>query len=426
MDEARTNQEILSGMDSAHARACRAQRDLFRFIAEAQRRELWWADGARDMAHMVGSRYRISNWKAQRWVEAARALESLPIVAEAFSSGVLAVDQVVELTRFATPEDESELVEWARNAPSGAIRAQGDLRARRAREDAESIERSRRLDWWFHDEGRQFSMVADLPAADGAVVARAIERIAGTIPLMPNEEDPCHAPARRADALVALASTRISEDPHPDRAAVIVHVPAEVLAEAAAKAAVTEAQAVTEVLAGGPAGATTAPGPEVPMSFAALPGPGEDEILGGPGCRITPGGVIPADTVMRLLCHCRLHGIVEDSAGDLVRMARVSRDPPEWMMRQLRYRDGGCTFPGCGERRWTRAHHIRWWTTGGPTEMWNLVLVCHWHHKLVHELGWSLTRDADGTVRWYTPDGRRYRAGPAPPTGRSQPQLALA
>jgi hypothetical protein len=44
------------------------------------------------------------------------------------------------------------------------------------------------------------------------------------------------------------------------------------------------------------------------------------------------------------------------------------------------------------------------------------VLVCFFHHVLVHEHSWSLTRDRiTGEVRWYRPDGRRYRAGPDPP-----------
>src|SRR6059058_1325663 len=57
------------------------------------------------------------------------------------------------------------------------------------------------------------------------------------------------------------------------------------------------------------------------------------------------------------------------------------------MMRQLRYRDVECRFPGCGARRFTQAHHIVWWKEGGPTDLDNLVLVCFFHHKLVHELG---------------------------------------
>jgi hypothetical protein len=135
--------------------------------------------------------------------------------------------------------------------------------------------------------------------------------------------------------------------------------------------------------------------------------------------------VVSAETVARLLCHGRVQGVVEDAAGDVVGLGRRSREPSEWMIRQLRYRDRGCTFPGCGSKRFLRAHHVRWWRAGGPTDLDNLVLICFWHHKVVHEYGWSLTRRADGTVRWYRPDGRRFRAGPGPPDHRARDHPAL-
>jgi hypothetical protein len=96
------------------------------------------------------------------------------------------------------------------------------------------------------------------------------------------------------------------------------------------------------------------------------------------------------------------------------------------MMRQLRYRDQECRFPGCGSRRFTQAHHIGWWSRGGRTDLENLVLTCTFHHKLVHEHGWSLARDPDNTVRWYRPDGIRYRAGPRPRSDLPESQPALA
>jgi hypothetical protein len=85
------------------------------------------------------------------------------------------------------------------------------------------------------------------------------------------------------------------------------------------------------------------------------------------------------------------------------------------MVRQLRYRDRECRFPGCGARRFLQAHHVVWRARGGPTELANLVLICFFHHRLVHEGGWSVRRSRDGTVGWLSPDGRRFEAGPAPP-----------
>ena len=98
------------------------------------------------------------------------------------------------------------------------------------------------------------------------------------------------------------------------------------------------------------------------------------------------------------------------------------------MMRQLRYRDKECRFPGCGARRFTQAHHVVWWEHGGPTDLDNLVLVCTFHHKLVHEYGWAVRRDPDGTVRWFRSDGSWYHPGPgpAPPREARERQPALA
>jgi len=66
-------------------------------------------------------------------------------------------------------------------------------------------------------------------------------------------------------------------------------------------------------------------------------------------------------------------------------------------------------------RRYTEAHHVRWWRRGGRTDLENLVLICSFHHKVVHEHGWSLSRNTEGTMSWFRPDGVRYRAGPGPP-----------
>jgi hypothetical protein len=45
----------------------------------------------------------------------------------------------------------------------------------------------------------------------------------------------------------------------------------------------------------------------------------------------------------------------------------------------------------------------------------NLLLVCGFHHRLVHEHGWTVRREEDGAVRWLSPDGMFYRPGPDPP-----------
>ena len=102
---ARSSDEVFQAMDGAHARCGAALVDMLGSIAETDARELWADSGARDTAHFLGIRYGLSDWKARRWIAAAHALESLPHVADALASGVLGIDKVVELTRYATAEE---------------------------------------------------------------------------------------------------------------------------------------------------------------------------------------------------------------------------------------------------------------------------------------------------------------------------------
>ena len=364
--------------DEAHAAMCLSQRGLFALIADIDRLELWKRDGAHDMAHWLWMRYGLSDWKARRWLAAAHALESLPVVDAAFRSGTLGVDKVVELCRFATPEDEEALVVWAKRVSAGAIRSRGDGEMRRRLEDALQIERARYLRWWHEDEGRTLCLEGRFPAAAGAAVVKALERV--TAPSMPEGREGPNVDARRADALVAVCSTRIARDADPDRATVVVHVPLEVLTARGADGGV-----------------------------------GSDRVAGDePGCTLEGGGVIHAETARRLACTARIETVIEDRAGRIVGLGRTSREPSAQMLRALRHRDSGCGSRDAGpddSRTPT--------TSGGGREVdgrtWTTLCFCAgFTTRLVHEHGWRLRLGQDGTVSWFHPSGVRYRAGPAP------------
>lgn len=103
-----TDIDLIQGFNAACDAVAVAQRRLFSAIAECDRRELWKADGCRDMVQWLSGRVGISNWAAARWVHAAHALEYLPGTAAAFERGTLSLDKVVELARFATRRDRRE------------------------------------------------------------------------------------------------------------------------------------------------------------------------------------------------------------------------------------------------------------------------------------------------------------------------------
>jgi hypothetical protein len=371
-DEEQSNEELIRAVDAAHRELSRTHRELLRLIAEADRRALWHGSGARDMAQWLAIRQGISQWKARRWLSAAHALPHLTDLGHSLLSGELGIDKVVELARFADFESEAGLITWAKRVSCAAVRRRADLEVRRTIDDVRQVERARFLNWWHVDDGERVGLEGELPAAQGAVVVSALQRVAGSLPVMPGEEGPSFADARRADALAALCSTRIAEDADPDRATVVVH-----------------ARLGDLVGTSGSAG-------------------------------VEGGGRLHPETVRRLLCDSRIQTVLEDEDGEPVKLGRLSREPSAAMMRQLRYRDVECRFPGCESRRFTQAHHVVWWGDGGTTDLDNLVLVCVFHHRLVHEHGWKIERDGDGNVRWLRPNGSRNvrttrssaRAGP--------------
>jgi len=67
-------------------------------------------------------------------------------------------------------------------------------------------------------------------------------------------------------------------------------------------------------------------------------------------------------------------------------------------------------------------HH---WANDGPTRLDNLALLCRLHHGAVHEEGYQVERDTDGTLRFRTPGGRPILEVPAPAAVPSDPIWAL-
>ena len=59
-------------------------------------------------------------------------------------------------------------------------------------------------------------------------------------------------------------------------------------------------------------------------------------------------------------------------------------------------RDGGCVGCGAPPGR-CKAHHLRWWSRGGTTDLRNGVLLCSSCHHRVHDNGWDVRIDDEST-----------------------------
>jgi hypothetical protein len=78
------------------------------------------------------------------------------------------------------------------------------------------------------------------------------------------------------------------------------------------------------------------------------------------------------------------------------------------LRRFLNARDRGCRFPGCTNTRWVDAHHIHHWANGGETKPSNLVSLCRFLHRMVHEGGVVIHALDDGAIRFTHPNGRTF------------------
>ena len=114
--------------------------------------------------------------------------------------------------------------------------------------------------------------------------------------------------------------------------------------------------------------------------------------VGVPPAELEFGLPISSKTMERIACDCTVSRVLlaDSMVIDVGRATRVTSAP---MRRALRVRDQGCRFPGCDRPvSWTTPHHIRFWGRGGPSNLPNELLVCHYHHRLVHEGGWQVIK----------------------------------
>jgi hypothetical protein len=348
-----------------HAIIVAAQRQLMDKIRIIDLSKVWVQDGAPSMEQWVVAYFSVSLHTAREWVRTAHALAELPAIASAADQGLFSFEQLSSLTRLATPETDEDLASRAQ----GWTVAQTDSLAARHRapkvKDVDDAHRARRLTWWADDH--LLHLKGQLPVDQGVLLTNVLSRMASDAPPDPvlNTYEPF--PARAVDALVELASLHVAEDADADRATVVVHIDAGILG-------------------------------------------GDDDAV----AELEDGPRIAAETARRLACDCRWQLVAEDGNGDIVRLGRTTRSTPPWLVRQLRRRDKGCRFRGCGRTRWLHAHHVEFWGKGGSTDPDNLALLCGYHHRLIHEGGWTVTMGTGGELVFTRPDGQKIATGPPP------------
>lgn len=122
------------------------------------------------------------------------------------------------------------------------------------------------------------------------------------------------------------------------------------------------------------------------------------------------GPELHLETVRRLCCDSAAVIVAhhrDGLPGTSIDVGRHTRVVSPRLRRALVLRDGGCAAPGCTATKFLHAHHVRHWIRGGPTTLANLILLCTFHHHLVHEGGYDVRADRRGGFTFHTPEGTR-------------------
>ena len=385
----------------------------------------WKSWDMRSCAEWLSWRCQIAPGTATEHVRVARALRVLPVVHGEFAAGRMGYSKVREITRIATPATEAGLAEIM--TPMTAGQAERFARAHRSSaQDQPGSGRELRTSLKFRSDpdNGELSVSLHLPPVDGAVVLQALRAATGDLdrqdgktatagqPVPDLSGDGWPAPflvatADLAAALVAICGGylggKIAAADNADIYQVHIH---------------TTAEALTPDV---PAGTPGAIAKDVPAGTPELP-------AGHPAhpdrCHLEDGPAISPQLAQRIACFATLSLIVHGIDGSIAAIGRRSRKIPAALRRAVRERDGyRCTFPGCSTRR-TEAHHILYWSLGGPTELENLLLLCSRCHHLVHAKGYIITRT--GSHWTFTdPETGRTLTPASPLPGSTRPVTGL-
>jgi hypothetical protein len=356
-----------------------ATAELLDAAAEFDDLEGWGDWGTRSMPHYFSWRTGMSMAAARRATAVAARLKDMPATRDAMAQGKMSSDKAHSIARVATADNEATLVGWAEDLPVYELDRLCRTYAKVVDEatGVANERHARRYLRYGYDDERCFYLRGRLTAEAGAVVEAALDKTRAELRAGPAEIDVHdHLENTYADALVAIAHQALIEDDlggASDAYQIAVHVDIDTLTSDA---------------------------------------PGRADINGRVG--------IAPETARRCACDAPFISVVE-SDGRPLSVGRKTRSIPRSVDRALRARDKTCRFPNCSSVRYIDRHHVMFWGRGGETSLDNLVRLCHWHHRLVHEGGYKM--DFDGTTaRFFTPGGTEIL--PSPPLSPPEQDLS--
>ncbi len=125
------------------------------------------------------------------------------------------------------------------------------------------------------------------------------------------------------------------------------------------------------------------------------------------GAGLVPGDDLTGDRITaaearRLACTAKILPAVLDGHSLPLDLGRAKRLFTPAQRKALLIRDQTCRAEGCDTPgTWCDAHHLDPWSTGGPTDLANAVLLCQHHHHRVHDTRFRADRHPNGDLRFH-------------------------
>ena len=349
------------------------------FLGEFDARAQW--AGFPSCAAWLSWRLAIGPKAAHEKVRVARALRALPLTRAFFERGELSYTQVRAVTRVARPDQEQEILQTARSCSGEQIErlARGLRRAKALNDPDPHAAAARHGVTIRHDEDGTVVLTARLPAEQAAVVLAALDTCREKLEL-------AHKAARDASSTPEPQSSaedsrfRVSERrPTVSRQDALLRLAQDWLADQTSAVRRRAKPRLTALI---------------------------DPVSGW--ARLHDGELLPPQ-------------LAEQLSFTTFDVGRRRRDVDLALRQFLGEVDGErCRFPGCRHTRHLEAHHVWWWSHGGPTDLANLVLLCHRHHQLVHDNQFSMTLHPDRTLTVRGADGTVLPARPALPVASAE------
>ncbi|HEY9305284.1 MAG TPA: HNH endonuclease signature motif containing protein [Mycobacterium sp.] len=335
---------------------------IVEIVSEIDRDELWGATGARSVPALVAWKLGSSSANARTITTVAQRLEEFPRCAAGLAEGRLSLDQVGVIAARAGEGSDEHYAQLAAVATVSQLRTAVKLEPRPepdpAREPQRSITKT-------SDEQSSCWRIK-LPCDEAATFDAALQsHLDALIAEWKQDHDTGASELNpplptTADAFMRLVETgwdaEATRRPHGQHTTVVVHV-------------------------------------DVEQRAAAL----------------HLGPLLTAAERQYLTCDATCEVWFERD-GQPIGAGRTTRGISRRLRRALEYRHPACAVPGCLATRGLHAHHIRHWEDGGPTEMFNLVLVCPFHHRLHHRGVITITGPADDLLVTDS-DGRPLAVG---------------